>query len=206
MDRRNDVFLASKRDTTPRFSSERRLIEAARTCRTRVSQLAVQAGNEPSEQAKALFALAKYLRDQVKIVAMDVASTANAYRIFETLKRSWIGLVRLRSRKKPLVWRSATRLSEVQFNWLTMLSHISGKQADDLLKTFWTSKWGRVQRGRLFDEWRVKYDGSSPEQVVTLSVDLNQAADRFSALECQIMILGTHIAQRVKAQSSRCLS
>ena len=64
-----------------------------------------------------------------------------------------------------------------------MLSNISGRQADDFLKTFWTSKWGRVQRGRLFDEWRVKYGASTPKKVVMLSTDLDQAADRFSALE-----------------------
>ena len=130
-----------------------------------------------------MFNLANYMRDKVKIVAMDVASTANAYRIFETLNDRGLDLSALDLVKNHLFGRSSNRLSEVQSNWLRMLSNISGKQADDFLKTFWTSRWGRIQRGRLFDEWRAKYDSSSPGAVVNLSADLDQAANRFSALE-----------------------
>ena len=84
------TFLASKYDVAPRHSSDRRLIEAAVTCRSRIAELASQSSREPQAQAKMLVDLAKYLRDQVKIVVMDVASTANAYRIFETLNdRVW---------------------------------------------------------------------------------------------------------------------
>ena len=183
VDRNNDHFLASKHEAAPRYSSERRLIEAARTCRSWVSELALKSSDKPSEQAKALFNLANYMRDKVKIVAMDVASTANAYRIFETLNDRGLDLSALDLVKNHLFGRSSNRLSEVQSNWLRMLSNISGKQADDFLKTFWTSRWGRIQRGRLFDEWRAKYDSSSPGAVVNLSADLDQAADRFSALE-----------------------
>ena len=183
VDRHNDNFLASKYDVAPRYSSDRRLIEAAIMCRSRTAALASQSSKEPQAQAKVLVDLAKYLRDQVKIVVMDVASTANAYRIFETLNDRGLDLTVLDLVKNHMFGRSAHRLSEVQSNWLTMLSNIAGRQADDFLKVFWTSKWGRIQRGRLFEEWRLKYGASSPEQVVTLSVDLDQAADRCSALE-----------------------
>ena len=114
---------------------------------------------------------------------MDVASTANAYRIFETLNDRGLDLSALDLVKNHLFGRSANRLSEVQSKWLTMLSNISGKQADDFLKVFWTAKWGRIQRGKLFDEWRVKYGGLSPGKVVALSAELDQTSDRFSALE-----------------------
>ena len=181
--RTNDAFLASKLEAAPRYSSDRRLIEAARTCRARISDLASQSSDEPQEQAKVLVNLAIYLRDRVKIVAMDVASTANAYRIFETLNDRGLDLSALDLVKNHLFGRSADRLPEVQANWLTMLSNISGRQADDFLKTYWTSKWGRIQRGRLFEEWRVKYGALSAAEVVTLSAELDQAADRFSALE-----------------------
>ena len=179
----NDAFLSSRYDASPRYSSKRRLIHAAITCRHSISQLALQAGDEPEDQAESLFGLAKYLRDQVKIVVMNVASTANAYRIFETLNDRGLDLTVLDLVKNHLFGRSSERLSEVQANWLTMLANISGRQADDFLKVFWTAKWGRVQRGKLFEEWRTKYDRLSPDQVVSLSAELDQAADRFSALE-----------------------
>ena len=183
VDRRNDDFLASKHEVAPRYSSTRRLIEAASYCRGRVSELASSSSKEPETQAKTLFDLAIYIRDRAKIVAMDVASTANAYKIFETLNDRGLDLSVLDLVKNHLFGRSNERLDEVQLNWQKMLSNITGKQADDFLKTFWTSKWGRVQRGKLFDEWRLKYDALKPKDVVTLSADLDQGADRFSALE-----------------------
>ncbi|MDP2660355.1 MAG: DUF262 domain-containing protein, partial [Dehalococcoidia bacterium] len=85
VERHNDQLLASKRDAAPRFSSERRLIEAAIICRGGIAKLASEPGVAPEEQAQQLVSLAKYLRDRVKIVVMNVASTANAYVIFETL-------------------------------------------------------------------------------------------------------------------------
>ena len=179
----NDAFLGSRYDASPRYSSKRRLIHAAITCRQRIAQLALQAGDEPKDQAEPLFELARYLRDQVKIVVMNVASTANAYRIFETLNDRGLDLTVLDLVKNHLFGRSSERLSEVQSNWLTMLANISGRQADDFLKVFWTAKWGRIQRGKLFEEWRTKYDRLNPDQVVSLSAELDEAADRFSALE-----------------------
>ena len=183
VDRRNNAVLGSRHDAAPRYSSERLLIGAARICRRRVDELASQSGEEPRIQAKVLFALAKYLRDRVKIVAMDVASTANAYVIFETLNDRGLDLSVLDLVKNHLFGRSANLLDEVQSNWITMLSSLTGMQSDDFLKVFWTSRWGRIQRGRLYDEWRIKYDTLTPHQVTTLSSELNQAADRFSALE-----------------------
>ncbi len=183
VDRRSNAFLDSKHDAAPRYSSERLLIGAARICRRRVAELADQSGDEPRDQAKVLFHVAKYLRDRVKIVAMDVASTANAYVIFETLNDRGLDLSVLDLVKNHLFGRSANLLDEVQSNWITMLSSLTGMQSDDFLKVFWTSRWGRIQRGRLFDEWRIRYNTLTPQEVTTLASELNQAADRFSALE-----------------------
>ena len=183
VDRRSNAFLDSKHDAAPRYSSERLLIGAARVCRRRVAELADQSGDEPNDQAKVLFDVAKYLRDRVKIVAMDVASTANAYVIFETLNDRGLDLSVLDLVKNHLFGRSASLLDEVQLNWITMLASLTGMQSDDFLKVFWTSRWGRIQRGRLFDEWRIRYSKLTPQDVTTLASELTQAADRFSALE-----------------------
>jgi len=145
--------------------------------------LAAESGEDPVDQARELFNLAKYLRDRVKIVAMNVASTANAYVIFETLNDRGLDLSVMDLVKNHLFGRSGSRLEEVQSNWINMLSNTAGRQSDDFLKVFWTSRWGRIQRGKLFSEWRRRYDGLTPEGVVTFSSDLAQAADRFSALE-----------------------
>ena len=183
VDRHNDELLESRRLKAPRYSSERRLIEAALVCRTRIATLAAKSGENPEDQARELFNLAKYLRDRVKLVAMNVASTANAYVIFETLNDRGVDLSVMDLVKNHLFGRSGGRLEEVQSHWINLLSNIAGKQSDGFLKVFWTSRWGRIQRGKLFTEWRRRYDGLTPEKVVTLSSDLTEAAERFSALE-----------------------
>ena len=183
VERRNDDFLASKYDLAPRHSSERLLVDAARLCRRKISKLASQTGQHPRDQANVLFDLAKYMRDRVKIVALNVASTANAYVIFETLNDRGLDLSVLDLVKNHLFGRSGTLLEEVQSNWITMLSNLSGRKSDDFLKVFWTSRWGRIQRGKLFDEWRTKYNTLASQQVTALSSELNLAADKFSALE-----------------------
>ncbi len=78
---------------------------------------------------------------------------------------------------------AVARLPEVQANWIKMLSDIGDRPGDDFLKVYWTSRWGRIQRGKLFDEWRERYASISPTATVELSADLDQAADRFAALE-----------------------
>ena len=183
VERNNDTFLVTNRDAAPRFSSERRLIEAVIACRKRIAKLESISGQEPKDQARKLFDIAKYLRNRVKIVVMNVSSTANAYVIFETLNDRGLDLSVLDLVKNHLFGRSGNRLDEVQSNWITMLANITGRQGDDFLKVFWTSRWGRIQRGKLFDEWRQRFDGQTTEQIVSLSAELAQAADRFSALE-----------------------
>ncbi|MCH7606042.1 MAG: DUF262 domain-containing protein [Chloroflexi bacterium] len=203
VDRHNDEFLASRKEAAPRFSSERRLIEAAIVCRSRIARLAAESGEEPKDQARQLFNLAMYLRDRVKIVVMNVASTANAYVIFESLNDRGLDLSVMDLVKNHLFARSGGRvtggrLEEVQSNWINMLSNIAGKQSDDFLKVFWTSRWGRIQRGKLFHEWRRHYDGLTPEKVVTLSSDLAQASERFSALEVPDHEVWSPYSQRCK--------
>lgn len=183
VDRCNDEFLETKREAAARFSPERRIIEATIACRAMISIFASQSGKEPKKQAQGLFNLANYLRDCVKVVAMDVSSTANAYVIFETLNDRGVDLSVMDLVKSHLFARSGDRLKEVQSNWVALLSNITGKQSDDFLKVFWTSRWGRVQRGKLFHEWRQKFDCYTSEKNVTLSNDLAECADRFSALE-----------------------
>ncbi len=198
VDRHNDEFLESRRDAAPRFSSQRRLIEAAIVCRAKIARLAAESGEDPADQARELFNLAKYLRDRVKIVAMNVTSTANAYVIFETLNDRGVDLSVMDLVKNHLFGRSGGRLEEVQSHWISLISNIAGKQSDDFLKVFWTSRWGRIQRGKLYAEWRRRYDGLTPENVVTLSSDLTEAADRFSALEVPDHEVWSPYSQRCK--------
>ncbi len=183
VNRSNDQTLATRHDAAGRYSSERKMIGAAIECRQRIARLATEASDEPGEQAKPLYKLAEYLRDKVKIVVMDVASTANAYVIFEVLNDRGLDLSVLDLVKNHLFGRAGGRLEEVQFNWSQMASNLGDRQADDFLKVHWTSKFGRVQRGQFFYEWQQKFDSFREAKAVKLSKELVTQADRFAALD-----------------------
>jgi hypothetical protein len=182
VNRRNDDTLRLRRDAAGRNSSVRRLIEAALTCRQKVAGFAADAGPESPRQAQSLYDLANYLRDKTTVVVMNVASTANAYVIFESLNDRGLDLSVLDLVKNHLFGRAGGHLAEVQANWMRMTANLGDRPADDFLKVFWTSQYGRIQRGRLFEEWRLRY-GRTDVDVVALSDELATSADLFSALD-----------------------
>jgi len=183
VNRCNDDTLEAKRDNAGKFSSERRMIDAAIACRKRVRKLAADVGGTPDEQAGKLFRLAEYARDNVKVVVMNVASTVNAYVIFESLNDRGLDLSVLDLVKNHLFGLANARLAEVQSSWSQMAANLGDRPADDFLKVYWTSRFGRIQRGRLFDEWRRKFDSLSNGKVVGFARELATAADRFAALD-----------------------
>ncbi len=176
-----DDLLEDRRREAGRFSSNRRLVEAAIVCRKRINDLAKSAGTDPKQQAAKLYQLSNYLRDNVKVVCVDVPSTANAYVIFEALNDRGLDLSVLDLVKNYMFGKAEGRLPEVEADWLRMVTQIGDRRADDFLKTFWTSRFGRIQRGKLFDAWREKYVGKL--EVVQLAKDLPVVAERFAALD-----------------------
>jgi hypothetical protein len=62
-----------------------------------------------------------------------------------------------------------------------MVTAIGDRRGDDFLKAFWTSRFGRIQRGRLFKELKRKYDTKSG--ILELSKKLAMVAEVFGNLE-----------------------
>jgi Protein of unknown function DUF262/Protein of unknown function (DUF1524) len=182
VNRRDTKTLQASRDAAGRFSSVRKLIEAALTCREKAAQIAEGAGGSRDDRADRLYALARYLESRAKVVVMQVASTADAYMIFESLNDRGLDLSVLDLVKNHLFGRAGKHLGDVQIRWTKMTASLGDRKADDFLKTFWTSKFGRIQRGRLFEQWRQKYDGLSAADIVKLADDLAEKAEVFSAL------------------------
>jgi len=177
----SDDFLESQRRKSGRHSSKRKLIEAVITCRKYISNLAKEAGDDRGNQAQKLFTLANYLRDNVHIAFMDVASSGNAYVIFESLNDRGIDLSVLDLVKNYIFGKAGKDLEKVQYNWLKMTTVLGDRRADDFLKVFWTSRYGRVQRGALFNKIKSKY--SSKSNVIKLSKELCDAIDLYAALD-----------------------
>ncbi len=81
-------------------------------CRKSVSDLARAGGTEPKRQAAKLYDLAKYLRESVQLVCMDVSSTDNAYVIFEALNDRGVDLSVLDLVKNYIFSKAGKRLPE----------------------------------------------------------------------------------------------
>ena len=174
-------YLESQRKGAGRNSSKRKLIEAAITCRQYITGFAKEAGDESGDQAKQLFKLADYLRDNVHVAYMDVASSGNAYVIFESLNDRGIDLSVLDLVKNYIFGKAGTDLQKAQYNWIRMTTVLADRRADDFLKVFWTSRYGRVQRGTLFNKIKAKY--SKKASVIKLSEELCEAVELYAALD-----------------------
>jgi len=177
-----DKVIEKKLETAGRFSSTRRLVDAALRCRQFVAELAEKEGGESKKQAGVLFDLAKYLRDKVQVNCLDVTAPENAYTIFEALNDRGIDLSVLDLLKNHLFREAgASKKDQVQSNWSQMVGRLGDRRADNFLKAFWTSRYGRIQRGRLFHELKRKYHTKA--QVLTLARELGDVAETYSNLE-----------------------
>lgn len=165
-----------------KYSSNRLLLEAMQACRQQIRSFAEGESVVAEEQKERLFRLSSFLENKVECVVLDVSSEANAYTIFESLNArgnelSVLDLV------KNYVFGLAPEDSfeEVQRNWALMSERIEDKNADDFLKVFWTSRFGRVQTPKLYGNIKTTY--GDPERVVNLVSDLAQGADYYIALD-----------------------
>lgn len=177
----SDDYLEAQRKKSGRNSSTRKLIEALIACRKYISALAKKGGSSVDSQAKQLFKLSDYLRDNVHVAYMDVASSGNAYVIFEALNDRGIDLSVLDLVKNYIFGTAGTDLSKAQYNWVKMTTLLADRKADDFLKVFWTARYGRVQRGTLFNKIKIKY--SNKTSVVKLSQELCEAVELYAALD-----------------------
>src|SRR5262245_21565987 len=178
----DDTLLEKRLTEAGRHSSTRKLVEAAVKCRKYAAELAESQGADKARQAKILFDLAKYLRDHVQVNCLDVTSPENAYTIFESLNDRGVDLSVLDLLKNH-VFREAGTFNErqVQEYWTKMLANLGDRKADLFLKAFWTSRYGRVQRGRLFHELKAKFP--ERKEAIALASELSKQAEVYANLE-----------------------
>ena len=166
----------------PKGSSNRALIEAIDQCRQLVSNYAENQSSMVDEQASRLFQLSTYLEERVKVVVLEVLSEANAFVIFEALNARGNELSALDLVKNYLFGSVGTdHMDLVRQEWGVMTDRIQDKNADDFLRVFWTSNFGRVQKHQLFS--RIKKSFSAQTGAVLLSSKLCTASERYSALD-----------------------
>jgi hypothetical protein len=167
-------------DQLPRYHPNRRLYEAVLCCRRRVQELA---DGCTGDAARYLFGMVHYLENNVKIVRLVVPNEANAYTVFETLNYRGLDLSVLDLIKNHLFGRAGSdvRLRDIKARWSQMTSNLSNLRADDFLKAWWTSRYGRVQTALMFPKFKDKV--TAPTSVVKVSEDMLEASDQYAAME-----------------------
>ena len=165
-----------------RYDPNRRLLEAAIFCRQKVDEIASSAQNA-NAGAEALYGWVRYFEDSVKVVRLNVSNEANAYTVFETLNYRGLDLNVVDLVKNYLFGRAsgATLLRDIQTRWTQMLANLANVRADDFLKTWWTSRNGRVQVPQLFSQFKTQV--STPAHVGSVSKDMLTASEQYAALE-----------------------
>ena len=162
----------------------RRLLEAALCCRQRIEELA-ERNNEADKTAKSLMGTIKYLRDSVSVARLLVSSDGAAFTIFETLNDRGMALSPLDLVKNYLFGQAEKKSKEsvrdMENRWTQMMATLANVKADNFLKTFWTSRHGRVQKPLLFQN--LKKTHNSPDSALDLSTDMLAASEQYTALE-----------------------
>jgi hypothetical protein len=159
----------------------RKLLEAVMHCRTRVRKIA--SGVQKEQAPQSLFSFAQYLESSVKVVRLVVPNEANAYTVFETLNDRGLDLTALDLVKNYMFGKAEgkTSLPGLQDQWLQMMSNLSAVRADEFLKTWWTSRHGRIQTAQLFT--RFKESVRTVTDVSRIAGDMLKASEQYAALE-----------------------
>ena len=177
-----DDDIIERLSKTPKRSSERLLLDAVLLCRNLVSKFSEEAGESQREQANLLFSLVNYLETKVKAVVLDLPSEHNAYVIFETLNARGNELSVLDLVKNYVFGNaSANDIIFVTQHWDEMAQRLDDKDADDFLKIFWTSRFGRVQKPQLYSLIKQAFSGEDGAR--NLVESLAVASEHYNALE-----------------------
>lgn len=167
---------------TRRFSSNRRLLEATRYTKNWIENFCSAVGPDRDQQAQALRGFAEYIATRVKVVCLQVPSYTDAYILFESLNYRGSDLSAL-DLVKNYIFSEATANLMDQFSaqWNAAYSKIEGRDADDFLKVFWTSRFGIIRKSELFDSIKEKYQG--PAGVTSLLSELLEASEIAEAID-----------------------
>lgn len=178
----DDVVNAHKK--SKRNDPNHLLLEAILYTHKRVKEIAQSIG-DPKAASEHFFQFINYFRDNTKTVRLIVRDESSAYTLFETLNDRGVDLSPLDLVKnflfKQAAGKSSETLRDMQSRWVQMIQILANVKATSFLKTYWTSRHGRIRTNLLFDTFRTTY--AVPEKAISLSVDLLEASEQYAALD-----------------------
>ena len=165
-------------DTTiePRNYSQRLMLDAYTFLRERLDEFANRAGTNWRDKINELVT---WLHDDLQIVAIRVATEADAFLIFETLNDRGADLTIADLLKNYLFSKAGGRLDEVRDNWVRTLANLNiEKVGNQRFTTFarhlLSSIYGRTRERDVYA--RLKTNVRDPATAVTFSQELKDAS------------------------------
>lgn len=164
-----------------RYDPNRRLLEAVLYYRTCVEGVGNSSHNIEAGAAR-LFRLLRYIRDSVKVVRLSVPNEANAYTVFETLNDRGLDLSVLDLIKNHLFGKAGNQASlrHMQGQWAQMTGNLTDVRADDFIKAWWISRYGRIQNPHLFGRFRSRVPSRAEARAA--SEDMLATSEKYAAL------------------------
>jgi hypothetical protein len=161
--------------------SNRRLIEAAITCGTLISQYALEGKLSEKESADRLFDLVYYLESKVTVACFDVSSEESAFTIFHTLNNRGVSLSVVDLIKSYLFNKAGKgSFKEATQDWNSITLNVGNRGIEEFLKLFWISRYGNVRTIDLFENVKSRVDeGGNSLQLLN---DLANTSSYFAAL------------------------
>lgn len=173
-----------QRDISVRsVNSSQALIESAFTyLRERVSGFAEQAGTGWRDRLNDLIG---WLEEDVQVVAIEVASEADAFLIFETLNDRGADLTIADLLKNFLFSQSGARLDEVRDNWISTLTNLNiekvgNQRFTDFARHLLSSRVGPTRERDVYQRIKGEVDGTA--SAVSFSQDLKDSSRLYFAI------------------------
>lgn len=172
---------SNRKGIKPEFESHRRIEKASLLAASHIQSVSVAAG---SKNVDALIDWIDFIHKKAKVISVSVPSDANAFTIFETLNDRGLALAITDLLKNYLFSKAATRLTEVQANWIGMGSILEAIGGDEIVVNYvrhlWSARHGLARERELYKEIRKKIN--SPAKCVDFVADLQSHAKVYCAL------------------------
>jgi hypothetical protein len=171
-----------KEATQPINYSQRLLIDAYAYLSDRIDEFASSHG---SDWRTKLNELVEWLDKGAQIVAIDVATEADAFLIFETLNDRGADLTVADLLKNYLFSKAENRLDEVRDNWISTLvnldiDRVGNQRFTSFARHMLSSKYGRTREREVYS--RLKSIVSSPASSVSFAQELKDSSRLYDAI------------------------
>lgn len=176
--------IRKERASASKYAPNFALLDAIIYVHSRIEKIATELGTVDLTKQR-LTKLIVFLKDSVVAVRLTVPNEANAFRVFETLNDRGLDLSAADLLKNYLFGLtydvSPMMLQQIEHRWSQITQELTEVNEADVLRVFWTSRYGRTQLDDVFEDARTRI--RTGDAAINLSIDLLEAAEHYVALD-----------------------